>query len=58
MTGSNYKKITFSLQKKDSKASEGWQDDEGTVTGKWEVGHVYKIRKQIHDFTFDETQFY
>jgi hypothetical protein len=40
MTCSNYRKITFLLQKKDSKASEGWQDDEGVVTGKWEMGHV------------------
>ena len=39
MTCSNDRKITFLLQKKDSKATERWQGSEGYEKGKWELRH-------------------
>jgi hypothetical protein len=39
MTCSNDRKITFLLQKKDSKATNRWQGGESVVTGKCGVVH-------------------
>ena len=36
MTCSNDRKITFLLQKKDSKATKGWQGGDGSKRGKYE----------------------
>ncbi|EPI92559.1 hypothetical protein A675_00342 [Salmonella enterica subsp. enterica serovar Enteritidis str. 2009K1726] len=39
MTCSNDRKITFLLQKKDSKATERWQGSESAGKEKWELRH-------------------